>query len=365
MPYWIKILLISLIIMVGLGILILSGFIFHAHFNEFNPQEKTLLKKPDTTSERNYEQNHFTLVSWNIGYGGLGKNMDFFYGGGEKVRPDVNQFKKYINGIYKTISSYQSADFLLLQEVDINSKRSYHNDEAANIHDIMPEHHSFFATNYKVPFVPKPFINPLGNVESGIQTLSKFKPHIASKHYFSSSYSWPYRLFTLKRAYLKMVYKLKRGIQLVVYNTHNSAFDDGNLRQVEFKTIRQDMVNEYARGNYVVAGGDWNLNPPEFNPNKDSLNYNLQSVQPKLDAQAIPEGWQWAWDKNIPTNRSNNRPFEKGKNTTTIIDYFIVSPNISIDTVITRNMDFQYSDHQPVIMQITLPENDTTKSSPK
>lgn len=367
MPNWIKIILVIVIIIFGLSILITGGFLIHAHFNEFKPEKTTLLTNPETAPDRNYDRKHFTFLSWNIGYGGLGKEMDFFYDGGKQVRPGLNQFKEYTRGIYQTIASYQSTDFYLLQEVDINSKRSYYNNESKNIQDLLTEYYSFFATNYKVPFVPKPLSKPLGRVESGIQTLSKLNPQIAKRRYFPSSYSWPYRLFMLKRAYLKTVYKLKTGNHLIVYNTHNSAFDDGSLRQIEFKTIRNDMLNEYMRGNYVVAGGDWNQNPPGFDPQKDPLNYNLTSVKPKLTKKDLPQDWQWVWDKNTPTNRSNNRPYEKGKNTTTIIDYFIVSPNVKVDTVKTHEMNFQYSDHQPVFMRISIPEGkkDTLKSSPE
>lgn len=366
MPGWIKKTLKYSSFVLLAVVIILAGLIIHAQINEFSPQPTRLLKNPAEAPQIHYDREIFTFVSWNIGYGGLGKDMDFFYDGGERVRPKMEEFKQYSKGIYKNLSLFSNFDFILLQEVDIDSRRSYYNNEKKHISEILPSHESFFATNYNVRFVPMPVTKPLGKVESGIQLLSKLPAHISSRHYYESSYSWPYRLFMLDRVFIKNVYHLKKGKNLVIYNTHNSAFDsEGKLRKQEFATIKNDMLNEFIRGNYVVAGGDWNQNPPGFDPSDDPHNYNLSIVEPKLETNSLPKDWQWVWSPGTPTNRSNDRPFEKGKNNTTIIDYFIISPNLSLDTVFTRDLQFRFSDHQPVFMRVSIPqpEEDTTTTS--
>lgn len=355
MPKFIKTTLRIILTLIVLVVLALAGIIIHAQVNEYKPEDSSLLSVQDTIHNHQYDRRHFTFVSWNIGYAGLGEKMDFFYDGGERVRPEEDEFKQYSNGIYKTIDSFKSVDFVLLQEVDINSKRSYYNNEVDHIKQTMTNHNSYFAHNYNVRFVPMPFNKPMGRVESGIQLLSKMNPALAEKTYFPSSYSWPYRLFMLDRVYIKTVFQLKDGKNLVVYNTHNSAFDNGELRDKEFRTIREDMLSEYARGNYVVAGGDWNQNPPEFLPSEAPKQYKFTEVIPRLKAEAMPQDWHWAWCRTTPTNRSNKKPFVKGENTTTIIDYYIVSPNLNVDTVITQDMEFKYSDHQPVYMRVSIP----------
>ncbi|MGM0648109.1 MAG: hypothetical protein ACQESZ_06955 [Bacteroidota bacterium] len=363
MKPWLKTLIWSISIIAGLILLVLIGFILHAEVNKFDPPQTTVLSDPELSLQKDYDRQHFTFITWNIGYGGLGENMDFFYDGGRRVRPTLSEFKDYSSGVYQTISTFSNIDMILLQEVDIESRRSYFNNELKHITELMPDHESFHAVNYKVPFVPMPLYNPLGKVHSGIQVLSSLKPHLVFRNYYSSSYSWPYRLFMLKRGYLKTIYHLKSGQNLVVFNTHNSAFDDGDLRATEFQTIRTDMLNEYLRGNYVVAGGDWNQNPPAYNPGNDPGQYNYGKIEPSLPEDAFPNGWQWVFDQNIPTNRSNLTPYKKGDNTTTIIDYFIVSPNVNVDTVVTQDLAFKYSDHQPVFMRISLPQEVTDSVS--
>ena len=308
MAQWLKTTIWSFLSLLALIIIVIIIFLIHAQVNDFKPKQTELISEPKDSLSHELANRSFSLLSWNIGYAGLGQDMDFFYDEGDRVRPELKEFKRYSKSIYEQLASFSAIDFILLQEVDVHSRRSYYNNESRHVSEILPRHHDNFAVNYKVPFVPMPLFNPLGKVHSGIQTLSKDKPYIVERNYYPSSYSWPYRLFMLDRVYLKTVYKIETGHNLVVYNTHNSAFDDGELRDIEFRTIKNDMLNEYLRGNYVIAGGDWNQNPPAFSNNYDPHNYNLSVIEPRLKNNAFPAAWKWAYEKGIPTNRRNNKP---------------------------------------------------------
>ena len=65
-----------------------------------------------------------TILSWNIGYAGLGDNMDFFYDGGRRVRDSRERTARNLKEIVETISRV-NPDIALLQEVDLDSRRSY------------------------------------------------------------------------------------------------------------------------------------------------------------------------------------------------------------------------------------------------
>lgn len=363
MSKWLKKMLKYLLFLLLLIIVVLAGLIIYAQINNYSPSQAKFIKDPSSSPDINYDRQTFTFLSWNIGYCSLGDEMDFFYADGERVKPALEEFKIYSKGIYNTLSDFPSTDFIFLQEVDVNSRRSYFINEKNQISRLFPNHESHFAVNYDVEFVPLPVTKPLGKVKSGIQMLSKLPSHGVLRHYYESSYSWPYNLFMPNRVYIKSKYHLHKDGNLIVYNTHNSAFDsEGKLRKKEFETIRNDMVDEFLRGNYVVAGGDWNQNPPDFNPSYDSLNYNLSPVKPGIGEEKLLSKWKWVWKRGIPTNRSNNRPFEKGKNQTTIIDYYIISPNLSVDTVYTIDQQFRYSDHHPVFMKVSIPDTNNSKN---
>lgn len=131
-------------------------------------------------------------------------------------------------------------------------------------------------------------------------------------------------------------------------NIHLSAFDEGaNVRLEQLRAVLAFARGEHAKGNRVVIGGDWNY---EFHrparPYTTEQKY-LFWVHP-FPYEELPEGWSVAFDSQTPTVRTNERPYRKGENFTTTIDGFVISPNVRAMSVRARDLDFQFSDHQPV-----------------
>ena len=69
----------------------------------------------------------------------------------------------------------------------------------------------------------------------------------------------------------------------------------------------------------------------------------------KLPHEKILPGWEIITGPDIATVRTNERPYHKGENYTTIIDGFMVSPNVKTLSVKTIDTDFEYTDHQAVL----------------
>ena len=79
-----------------------------------------------------------TMVIWNIGYGALGDNADFFMDGGTGVyTADRDRVQQNLAGIRETLAGLD-ADIIALQEVDIGSDRSYRTDEREALRDVIP-----------------------------------------------------------------------------------------------------------------------------------------------------------------------------------------------------------------------------------
>ena len=101
-----------------------------------------------------------------------------------------------------------------------------------------------------------------------------------------------------------MRFPVMNGKELLVINTHNSAYDsDGTLKAEEMNYLKNFVIAEYEKGNYVVIGGDWNQNPPGFDQNSfnpDGVTYD----QGIIAADFMPEGWTFAYDMSHPTNRN-------------------------------------------------------------
>ena len=339
------------LIVLSIFFLIVASLI--ATFTNYNPPDREILKSTGKMLDNRINKDQISLMSWNIGYAGLGEKMDFFYDGGSQVRPT----REYYNETYKGIRSFllknDSIDFLLLQEVDKKAHRSYRNNQVKKINSLFPGHRSVFAKNYDVLFVPVPINNPMGKVVAGLSNLSKYEPVTNERVSFPGNFAWPKSIFMLDRCFILQRFTTKDGKILVLINTHNSAFDDGRLREKQFALLRQTALEEYAKANFVIIGGDWNQNPPGFNP---SLLKNGDVPRkhdlPNVPDDFMPHGWRWAFDTSVPTNRDVSEPYIKGQTSTTILDYFLISPNLQLLNVETIDLGFKYSDHNPVMMEV-------------
>ena len=67
-----------------------------------------------------------------------------------------------------------------------------------------------------------------------------------------------------------------------------------------------------------------------------------------IEKDFLPNEWTWCYDQDTPTNRKNRTAYVEGESFVTIIDFFLISPNIEMLDIETIDMGFDYSDHQPV-----------------
>ena len=340
-------------IIVLLVVIYLGGVIGYGTFTDFEPPKDEAVKIEGQASVDTLADT-LSFVIWNIGYCGLGKDMDFFYDGGEQVRPSEETFKSYLDGVIQTTKECSTADFLLLQEVDMDSRRSHYTDEVAALSAQLPAYNSSFAVNYNVEFVPLPFTEPLGQTYGGLCTFGKMQPTSSKRVSFPGNFEWPKGIFMLDRCFMVNRYPTSNGKELIVINTHNSAYDDGTLKAQQMETLKQYILQEYESGNYVLVGGDWNQCPPNFDPN--SFGYGLDDPyeQQNIPVDYLPLDWNWVYDPEVPTNRKLAKPFEATHTFRTLIDFYLISPNIQALSVKGMELGFAHSDHQPVHLKIAL-----------
>jgi endonuclease/exonuclease/phosphatase family metal-dependent hydrolase len=270
------------------------------------------------------------------------------------VIPGKDWCLRYFDGIKKLVKANDTVDFIFLQEIDRLAKRSWKIDEVDGLDKVLPDFSSAFATNYDCRYVPMPIQQPMGKVLAGLATYSQFKPSGAEVQYYDAYFPWPNRLAFLKRCFVELRFRLDNGKDLVIINTHNSAFDStGALRKRELFILDSVMQLEYQNGNYIVAGGDWNSNPRGFSTSSVTSGDMVALIEPPVESNFLP-GWQFIFDPAVPSNRFADIPYKKGVTRTTIIDFFVVSSNIELKSVATIPTGFAYSDHEPVVMKIGL-----------
>lgn len=351
--------------MLGLFLLYVAAVLAYGTYDDWQPAAATALE-PHQESELNpIRDSVLSFAIWNLGYGGLGEESDFFFdhgnmffSGGRMVRAPREYVEKNIAADTLFVQTTQS-DFFLFQEVDFTARRSYYINQFEEIGEELPGYAAFFAPNYKVSRVPIPIMEPwraYGKVLSGLATYSRYQPYESARLQLPGEFPWPTRIFQLDRCVAVHRYRLANSKELVVMNIHNSAYDaDGSLKRQQMAFLKELLLEEYEKkGNYVVVGGDWNQCPPYFRFDGFMPGNTQGYTQINIEPDFLPEGWKWVYDPTTPTNRKIRTPYVAGESFVTLIDFFLISPNVRARSVRCLDQQFRFSDHQPVWMEVEL-----------
>ncbi len=352
-----KKLLKTVLIILGIILLCAAAFILWLSVTEFKPGDVSDVKieaNSEVSGLTPFLDEEFSVISWNIGYAGLGKDSDFFMDGGENVSSaDQDTVNASLLGIYKTLySDADPATVFMLQEVDQNSTRTYGKNEV----DALGINNSAYALNYSCKFVPYP-VPPIGRVNSGLLTTTIYDIDSAERISLPCPFKWPVSMANLKRCLLVSYLPISgTDSKLVIVNLHLEAYDDGEGKIAQTKQLREFIQSEYEKGNYVIAGGDFNQIFPgglDKYPNTHTENWEPGQISDDI----MPEGWTLAYDLETPSCRLLNQPYDATDTENTqyyVIDGFILSPNVELVSVKTLDEGFEYSDHNPVKLQVKL-----------
>ncbi len=346
-----KIVLIILLVLIG-AVVIFLGWVT---IREYRPAEVEQLMLPAYDEDLGdlAAGGSLRIMSFNTGYAALSKTEDFFMDGGSKVMPDNAQLVDTNMAGIAQIMAEADADLYFLQEVDTGSRRSYYFDQAAFYeNELLMD--GVYTYNYKADFVPYP-IPPIGKVQSGLLTLTAYNFSEASRIALPCPFSWPVRTVNLKRCILETRIPVAgTDKELVLMNFHLEAYDSGEGKIAQTKMLSSLMEEEYAKGNYVIAGGDFNQTFEGMDTypilNKDDW------VPGIISSEDLPEGFSFAVSDNVPTCRLLNGPYSGNYQDSQVyvIDGFIVSDNVAVDLVENMDVGFEYTDHQPVVLDVTL-----------
>lgn len=354
-PLWKRILHVAGIIVLVVVIAFVS-LVAYLSMTEFKPQDKESLEIKGKASRVLNQNDSITLMTWNCGYGALGDNADFFMDGGHSVNTaDKARVKENISGLQKEIDSV-NPDIVFLQEVDTDSDRSHHINEVEQFTSHETDMQSTFAYNFKVGFIPYP-LPPIGKVNSGILTMSSYNLKDSVRYQLPCPFKWPVRLANLKRCVMVDRIPLAGSDKyLVIANLHLEAYDDGEGKVAQTAMLKDILEKEYEKGNYVIAGGDFN----QTFSNVDDSAYPPQKgkwASGEIDISTFDKGWQFHMDASTPTCRSLDQPL-KGADKKTfqyyVIDGFITSPNIKVSSCKTQDVGFKNTDHNPSVIQFSM-----------
>lgn len=340
---------VALVLIVAAGLGILTVF-------EYRPDDIENIELSGEASKTLSTGDTFTVLTWNTGYGALGDNADFFMDGGTMVyTADKERVNENLEAIAQEISDV-NPDVIFLQEVDTVADRSYKINEVSFFEDNNQGKVSSYALNMDAIYIPYP-IPPIGRTKVGILTLSSFDIASSSRISLPVPFKWPVSTCNFKKCVdVSRVPVEGSDKQLVLVNLHLEAYDSGEGKIAQTKMLHEILQTEVDAGNYVIAGGDFN----QVFSNTDISAYPTYDGlwQPgSIDISEFGSDFTFITDNSSPTCRSLNRCYlgaDKDTFQYYVIDGFIVSDNIQIEACQTRNLSFVNTDHNPVILTVTL-----------
>lgn len=352
--------MIGVILAIVAGIVVAAALILLAVLTvtEYKPADVEKAAHSGNVERQLKEGDTIDLISWNIGFGALGDNADFFMDGGQMVMPSSKErVQENIDAITAFLSE-EDADIVLLQEVDEKSTHSYYMDERTMIAEGLEQagfsYENSLAYNFKTLLVPYPF-PPIGREQAGQVTFSSYPVSDAERISLPCPFSYPIRLANLKRCLLvDRIPVADSDKELVIVNLHLEAYDDGEGKEAQTRMLIQFLQEEMAKGNYVIAGGD-------FNQTFDTVDLSLYPMQSEdlwlpgvINAEDFA-GMQCLMDDRLPSCRSLDRPYDKDDPSFQyyVLDGYLVSDNLEVELLETVDLGFVNSDHNPVRLRVT------------
>lgn len=304
----------------------------------------------------------YTAITYNIGFGAYTPDFTFFMDGGtQSWAASKESVIQCIDGDITLLQQHRP-DIALVQEVDFDSTRSYHVDEATQIRDAFDGYSSTLAVNYHSSFLFYPFLQPHGASYAGLLTLSNAQIHSSTRRSLPISDSLS-KFIDLDRCYSVNRIKTDNAKELVVFNAHLSAYGtNGDLQTQQLQKLFGDMRQEYEKGNYIICAGDFNHdflgNSKEIFNDEVPEEYSWAAAFPD---ELIPAHFEKLTDYDsgvtVPSCRNCDKPY--GPDCfTLIVDGFIVSDNVESTYMDVIDNQFLYSDHNPVELKFKLKPSD-------
>ncbi len=338
-------------------LLVIAGYLIYVFTSYYRVEDRKSLDiiTEGSAPEELSSGTTYSIITYNIGFCAYTPDFSFFMDGGksswaeseESVIKDADDIGNFLKE--------RDPDLYLLQEVDTDGTRSYHVNQFERIMDITGDGSYIFAQNFDSPFLFWPVYQPHGSNQSGIVTYSSAEPESSTRRSLPVSESVT-RIVDLDRCYSITRIPTDNGNLLCLYNLHLSAYgSDASVREGQTSMLFSDMEADYEAGNYVIVGGDFNHDL------RDEDTSGFPAWAQNFPVEDLPEGFSLAFnvcegecDLTANSCRDTEYAYDPGNTFTVLLDGFIVSDNVTVEYYENLDLDFIYSDHNPVYMEFSL-----------
>ena len=346
-------------IILGVIIFALIGYIIYLFASYHRLEDNLPLEVESHAADAELTtEKEYSALTYNIGFGAYTPDFSFFMDGGK------SSWAKSKDSVLDTVqgagdlASSLNPDFAMIEEIDLDSTRSYHVNEYDILRNCFPNDYYVFAQNYDSAFLFYPFTQPHGSSKSGIGLFSKYPVTSALRRSLPISTSFS-KFLDLDRCYSISRVPVDNGKELVIFALHMSAYGNSDaIREGQIAMLSADMQKEYEVGNYVLCGGDFNHDLKASDGDEEEH----ESWAYPFPREALPEHFSFCIDalseeeRNAMWNSARNADmaYVPDVTYTVTLDGFIVSDNIECLTYENVDTGYSYSDHDPVYMEFKL-----------
>ena len=327
--------------------------------DKFEDETDAELYRAKKMSTNPVSVDHIHVMTWNIRFG-AGRTLWFGDSCGDRVILSENEVLANLRLIAEKIRE-ADPDILLLQEVDILSKRSAYIDQAQWLLDHTELNYGAFASCWKAQFIPS---DGLGRMNMGNAVLSKWPISDTERIQLPlrGDQDALTQYFYLRRNILITKIEIPGIENFFAVDVHTSAFAKDNTKKQHIDIFKRELDDIHAAGGYFVAGGDLNTLPP----GAERTYYCVENLCPGEDPDE-KEGcdfsrevtWlQGMYDEYYPAvpldvylsdevHHFTNTPFQD-KFWQKKLDYLFSNSLWATNSTITHQDADRHSDHIPV-----------------
>jgi endonuclease/exonuclease/phosphatase family metal-dependent hydrolase len=206
------------------------------------------------------------VMNYNVKFGGA--RIDFFFDCfGDRVLMSKREVTANLEGLAQKINQVDP-DLLVVQEVDVNSKRAAYVDQMQWLLDHTRLNYGVYASQWKADYVPS---DGLGAVDSGNGILSKYPLADAERLALElrSDQSGIERYFYLKRNILRATLLVPGARPTRIIAIHAEAYAKDGTKLSHIERFKEEMDRAAADGDTVIGIGDLNTLPPDSDKKYD------------------------------------------------------------------------------------------------
>lgn len=307
------------------------------------------------------------VMTWNVKF--AGGRVDFFFDcHGDRALMDEDEVIDHLEGLANKIRQVDP-DIIMLQEVDVASKRCAYVDMLQWLLDHTDLNYGVYASHWRADYIPS---DGLGAMDSGNAIMSRW-PLVDSERIplpLIDEQDGLTKYFYLRRNVLKTRVVVPAKPPVWVLNVHTEAFSNDGTKKKHIDGFKAEMDKLADAGQFVIGGGDLNALPPQ---SEQLIGFPDSVCEGEFEADDYTKEATWLdelygrYAEAIPTERYVANPSAYFTHTTDKdgfwnrrLDYLFTNASWR-DGLVHQSMalggmeTMPLSDHAPVTAKVKLP----------